>query len=876
MSDRRVPVIFTFFVLGACSIACQAMLVREFLTVFSGNELCLGIFFGMWLLWIGIGAAVGSVVARLRRGLLGLFVVGVLVAGVSPLAQVWAVRSVRDFYQLPVGLLLGFKPMFVFTLITLAPFSFLVGLTFPVGCRFVARGEDSEQAASIGWVYVVECAGFLTGGIAFTCLVVHYYNAMQIAAFLLLLSVCAALWMLSVSDRRTVLVTAIGLAVAAVLFWAGLMAAAHHTDLAAGLKGGNWSSLEAKAGELLKALSVAFILPAALALLGAAAPSSPRGMRRLFAAAGVICVVAWACLIPLLNRADAATIHKRWDGLKTRAKLLDYVDSKYEHLAIGEHEGQYEVFASGSPSFQFPDKYVFPQTANYVVNQHPSPKSMLIVGHAAHGLLREFLKAGMERIDHVELDPASLDLIKPYLPKADIAALAHAGVTHHFGDGRYYVKSCQKRYDIVFVNVPDPSTAMLNRYYTEECFKEVSRILNPGGVAAITCSSSANYVGDIMGDFTASIYHTFAKVFKHVVITPGAHAFIFGSNAPGVVTSDGKVMAKRFAKRGVKYETFTGDFFEMLLLVPSRTRNILREMMLRSPGGPKLLPKAEEDDLFAAPEPKPEDYKPAKINTDLRPVSYFFNLLIWDKYTNSKLHRFFRGVEGLKLGWVLAGVAGLVVLRLIYVLGLRRPKDAQIRFNSLLSMFVCGLSAMAFDLLLLFAYQNLFGYLYHMVGLLVALFMFGLALGAALMNLAAKRVTNGVVALILLQAGLVAYAVAVPAALPALSRLIAASSITAQGLFMLLVVVGGMIPGAQFPLVSKLYLERSHNTAKAAGLVDACDHFGACAGALISGAILLPILGMAITCIVVAALNIACIALVAVSKAGRVPAVPNA
>ena len=916
MSTRRPSIIFVFFLLGACSITCQATLAREFLTVFSGNELCLGVFFGIWLFWVAAGAGLGSLVARLPKGLLALFVIGVLIIGASPSAQIYAVRNVRNIFKMPVpGLLLGFKPMLSFTFCCLGPFPAMIGLTFPIGCRLYV-GQDKSKAAGIGWIYVMESVGFLCGGIVFSFVLVHSYNAMVIASGILLLALLACL----------------------------LLAAERVGPMA----------------------------------------------RRACVALGVAFVMVWACLYPIIQEMDSSTVKQRWSAMKMGGELLESVDSKYEHLALGLREDQYEAYASGCPAFHFPDKYDFPVVANYVLTEHPNPRSLLIVGHAAHGLIKECLaqgssllyvddvldwpglcsklsagkaqergparaiwdllppqvqrtvedaakgkrleedpqadvvdalnavlersgfyqeerfsgvrvtaeakellsrdtgdlsgkeverlnrllleasfpqtiakcpKTGVERLVHVDLDPQVLDLIRPYLPEDDKKALKSPKVRQYYVDGRHYVKTCKDRYDLIFVNVPDPSTAMLNRYYTREFFAELKRILRPDGVVAITVSCSYSYIGDILGDFVGSIYHTLGKEFKHLVMSPGDHSYIFASNAPGVVTSDPDLLAKRFLDKGIESETFTEHHFAMLF-PGSTTEQLRREMMERNPAGPPPRSASEEKPLFQRPEADLAGRRPARLNTDLKPVSYFYNLLMWDKYTNSNLHRFFRGIEQTRPAAMLAGLAVLVLLRLGYTVLFRKSGDSQVRFNALASITVCGFSAMAIDLLMLFAYQNLFGYLYHMVGLLVALFMLGLAVGGALMSLALPRVQTGTKALLSLQAGLVIYAFALPRLIAGISIMLGGAAAAGQVAFMALVVLAGTIAGAQFPLVTKLYLERSGGSAAASGVIDAGDHLGACVGALASGAVFMPILGMVATCAVVGVLNLACIILV--------------
>ena len=47
---------FLVFSYGLFTIAAQALLFREFITAFEGNDISVGIFFGCWFLWVGLGA----------------------------------------------------------------------------------------------------------------------------------------------------------------------------------------------------------------------------------------------------------------------------------------------------------------------------------------------------------------------------------------------------------------------------------------------------------------------------------------------------------------------------------------------------------------------------------------------------------------------------------------------------------------------------------------------------------------------------------------------------------------------------------------------------------------------------------------------------
>ncbi|MEJ2744545.1 MAG: hypothetical protein P8123_02495, partial [bacterium] len=52
------------FLLGSFTIVAQVVFVREFLVIFLGNELCIGVIFSSWFLGIAIGAAASARPAR--------------------------------------------------------------------------------------------------------------------------------------------------------------------------------------------------------------------------------------------------------------------------------------------------------------------------------------------------------------------------------------------------------------------------------------------------------------------------------------------------------------------------------------------------------------------------------------------------------------------------------------------------------------------------------------------------------------------------------------------------------------------------------------------------------------------------------------------
>ena len=757
------PMLVLFFILGLCSVTIQATLVREFMVAFHGNELCLGLFFALWLFWIAFGAALGGAISRIvRRFVRPLFIAAIVIGMATPLAQIYAIRLVRVLLRVDPGLLVPFGSMALFTLICLAPFSFVIGFTFPLGYALHAKGE--RDASAIARLYIAESLGFLVGGVFFTFVLVMRYGAFLNVglAFCVALAGCVGF---GLRRSRTVsgVFTGLGLVLGVTVFALGL---------------------------------------------------------------------------PSLAGLDRTSVEGRWTALRSGLRLLKGVDSKYENLVIGERDEQYSVFGSGSYMFCFPNEYDLGSVAHYVLCEHPNPKKVLLIGNGSHGLIGQMLAGPVQQIQHVELDPAVTELCRPYLPESDRALLSDPRVRTTYADGRFFVKRTKEKYDVVFLNVPDPTTAMMNRYYTREFFREAKRILAPGGVLALSMSSSANYVGELVGDYIGSIFHTLRLEFPHIVVSPGGMNYLFASQSPGVVTNDKALLAKRFLERKIETDYFTEYHFDMLFQ-EGRAEFIWNELMAR---------------------------KDARINTDFRPVSYFYSLLLWDRFSGSHLQKIMPRFKNLRFhhaGWALLV---LILIRLGYLCFRHWKHAPQARFNSLLAVGVCGFSSMGFNIVLIFAFQNLYGYLYHMIGLIVALFMFGLAGGATTMNAAMNRIRRKDLGLLAVEALLLGYAVALPWCI----KLLSASSLSSaplwisQVVFLALIAAAGWVSGLCFPIVSAIYVGESRSSVTAAGKVDGADHFGACVGAALSGTVLLPIVGVVESCYLFAAMNAACAVLLLV------------
>ncbi len=86
--------------LGITSIATQIVLLREFLSVFYGNELVIGIVLANWLILTGVGSLLGRFSERwaASHSAIAFALVGL---GVLPLATVALLRFLRNIVFTP-------------------------------------------------------------------------------------------------------------------------------------------------------------------------------------------------------------------------------------------------------------------------------------------------------------------------------------------------------------------------------------------------------------------------------------------------------------------------------------------------------------------------------------------------------------------------------------------------------------------------------------------------------------------------------------------------------------------------------------------------------------------------------------------------------
>ena len=524
------------------------------------------------------------------------------------------------------------------------------------------------------------------------------------------------------------------------------------------------------------------------------------------AAMGALAGVAVLLALPFgLPRLETVSLERFWRGFH----LVANRNSVYGNLAVVRTEGASSLYENGLNLFNVPDPAAAEEAVHYALLEHPSPRSLLLIGGGVNGSLAQALKhASLERIDYVELDPAILDLFP---------VQSDPRVRVHVTDGRLFLKTTASTFDVIIVNLPDPQTAQLNRFYTLEFFREAARKLTGSGLLALRLTAAEDYISPELAAFLRSIYKTLRAVFPEVTAIPGETVHFFAAQRAGVLAAGSEELLARLRAR--RLETSYGrEYYIPFRMMPDRMADLDRQI-----------------------KPRPE----TPVNRDFAPVAYYFDVALWSSRFNHGYRGVFRAMAGVDFRW-LAGTVGALLLAL--VARKRRARTAAACCTAAMGFTLIGL-----EMLLLLAFQAIYGYVYQQLAIIIAAFMAGMALGSWLALRAPAR--RGMRTLAFLQLG---------AAIAPLLLCAVFQAVT-QVLFPVLALGCGMLGGYEFPVASRVFSGRS------TGTLYALDLAGSCLGAVLFSVYLIPVFGFLRTAALAAMVSLASAAM-AVRAAPERPA----
>jgi spermidine synthase len=253
------------------------------------------------------------------------------------------------------------------------------------------------------------------------------------------------------------------------------------------------------------------------------------------------------------------------------------------------------------------------------------------------------------------------------------------------------------------------------------------------------------------------------------------------------------------------------------------------------------------------------------LNTDFRPISYYYDMVLW----STRFTRPWRNIFSRLNQRVLWGFFSLLYLSILAFGFFGRRNSGAKKRTVILAVGAAGLAEITFQVVILLAFQILYGYLYYKLGIILSLFMLGLVLGSRLVTNRLETIKDDYGLFIKTHMVISVYPLILPLVFYALNAAGADRQLAWIGsniIFPFLPIVAGFAGGFQFPLANRIILKNSGIIGRTSGVTYGMDLLGACVGALLVSAFLVPILGITRTCVSVAVLNFIVLAALMLSR----------
>ncbi len=545
-------------------------------------------------------------------------------------------------------------------------------------------------------------------------------------------------------------------------------------------------------------------------------------------AVAAVCFVLFLAAVPNISTLlHELSLQRQWRG----QEVVHYENSPYGNIVVVQSQNEYTFFYDGRPliTVPFPDTAMIADYIHITAAAHPAPEEVLLLGSGPGGALYEMLKHPVRRVTYVELDPYLPEVVAAFPTPLTEKELGDPQVSVERMDGRLYLSREKKKFDLIVLGFITPETLQSNRLFTAEFFSLAAERLREGGILAFTAPGSDVYLSPELLFLNGSLYWTLREYFRHVEVVSGEQHIFLASNFPLLLCPS--ALEGRLQERGL-CGSFITEAYLQYRFDPYRGQRLQGALL--------------------------ESRAHLRLNYDLNPAGLYYALLYWGSAFSPGALRFLAALEKVAFWQYLFLVLAVSALLFIFMAWYRRP-------GLMLAWAICtsGSAGMAFDLLLLFVLQCLYGFVYQMMGLLVAFFMLGTFLGGA-WSLGRSGGPGETTFFLRLEGGVIALLGAFyPFALLLQSlagRLPGGMLFTPLALYGL---VSGLVVGAQFPSAAELLSPGKVKTGEVAGLLYTADLLGGWGAGLLISLVLFPLLGLWQTLLLLAAAKLGSLAILA-------------
>ncbi|NIP44610.1 MAG: hypothetical protein GWO41_13080 [candidate division Zixibacteria bacterium] len=376
-------------------------------------------------------------------------------------------------------------------------------------------------------------------------------------------------------------------------------------------------------------------------------------------------------------------------------EVVAQTNTAYQHLTLTEYESQYTLYSDGLSFFSYPQVQEA-EEIHLTLWQKADVKNIAMIGICPPDKIAEILKYENARVNIFENDKILLDFLVRYLPEPAGQSYMNPAVSYDWGDPYINITDDGEDYDFVIINISNPTDAVGNRYFTVDFFERLSSHLQDDCVLSFSLPGSAHLIGRDLQEFLGTIYNALRTRFENIKIIPGDDYIFLASNDSAMIGLDTDVLLKCKEQNGIS-TTFVDSVY--------------------------LSYRLDEFNLLKANQIYNNEL--SAVNTVSRPVVYYYNSILWASRFSGleeSILKFWK--ENKYLIYI------LLFLPLISLLNLLKRSVLRPAYFSI--CFLAGFSGITLEMSLLILYQSHLGNVYSQIGLLIGLFMVGMALGGAL------------------------------------------------------------------------------------------------------------------------------------------------
>ncbi|WBX76489.1 polyamine aminopropyltransferase [Tenacibaculum ovolyticum] len=184
------------------------------------------------------------------------------------------------------------------------------------------------------------------------------------------------------------------------------------------------------------------------------------------------------------------------EQVKYKDKIVYSQQTKYQKIVVTKWKEWYSLYINGNQQLSSFDEFMYHEPMVHLpMKLTGTHENILILGGGDGCLAREVFKyKDVKKVTLVDLDQNMIDLGKDYsvFKELNKNAMNNPKLTTVTRDAFNFLEETNERYDIIFIDLPDPNNVDLNKLYTKEFYKLCKLKLKENGVF-ITQAGSPYY-----------------------------------------------------------------------------------------------------------------------------------------------------------------------------------------------------------------------------------------------------------------------------------------------------------------------------------------------------------------------------------------------